>query len=47
MATVTLLTDDELSPEARAVFDDIRAVRLPMVAPTAFTPILPRLAPRE
>ena len=27
MATVTLLTDDELSPEARAVFDDIRAVR--------------------
>ncbi len=27
MATVTLLGDDELSPEARAVFDDIRAVR--------------------
>jgi AhpD family alkylhydroperoxidase len=27
MATVRLLTDDELSPEARAVFDDIRAVR--------------------
>jgi AhpD family alkylhydroperoxidase len=27
MATVKLLTDDELSPEARAVFDDIRAVR--------------------
>ena len=27
MATVRLLTDGELSPEARAVFDDIRAVR--------------------
>ena len=27
MATVRLLTDDELSPEARAVFDDIHAVR--------------------
>ena len=27
MATVRLLTDDELSSEARAVFDDIRAVR--------------------
>ena len=27
MATVRLLTDDERSPEARAVFDDIRAVR--------------------
>ena len=27
MATVRLLTDDDLSPEARAVFDDIRAVR--------------------
>lgn len=27
MATVTLLSDDELSPEAKAVFDDIRAVR--------------------
>jgi AhpD family alkylhydroperoxidase len=27
MATVTLLSDTELSPEARAVFDDIRAVR--------------------
>ncbi len=27
MATVRLLTDDELSPEARAVFDDIRVVR--------------------
>jgi AhpD family alkylhydroperoxidase len=27
MATVRLLTDDELSPEARAVFDDIRAIR--------------------
>ena len=27
MATVRLLRDDELSPEARAVFDDIRAVR--------------------
>jgi AhpD family alkylhydroperoxidase len=27
MATVTLLADDALSPEARAVFDDIRAVR--------------------
>jgi AhpD family alkylhydroperoxidase len=27
MATVRLLTNDELSPEARAVFDDIRAVR--------------------
>ena len=27
MATVRLLTDDELSPEARTVFDDIRAVR--------------------
>ncbi|MFO1149581.1 MAG: carboxymuconolactone decarboxylase family protein [Alsobacter sp.] len=27
MATVTLLSDDQLSPEARAVFDDIRAVR--------------------
>jgi AhpD family alkylhydroperoxidase len=27
MATVKLLGDDELSPEARAVFDDIRAAR--------------------
>ena len=27
MATVTLLADDQLSPEAKAVFDDIRAVR--------------------
>ena len=27
MATVPLLADDELSPEARAIFDDIRAVR--------------------
>lgn len=27
MATVTLLTDEELSPEAAAVFADIRAVR--------------------
>lgn len=27
MATVTLLTDEDLSPEAQAVFDDIRAVR--------------------
>ena len=27
MATVPLLTDDQLSPEARAVFDDIRATR--------------------
>ena len=27
MGTVTLLSDDELAPEARAVFDDIRAVR--------------------
>jgi AhpD family alkylhydroperoxidase len=27
MATVRLLTDDELSPQARAVIDDIRAVR--------------------
>ena len=27
MATVTLLTDDDLSDDARAVFDDIRAVR--------------------
>lgn len=27
MATTKLLTDDELSPEARAVFDDIRATR--------------------
>jgi AhpD family alkylhydroperoxidase len=27
MATVRLLTDDELSSEAHAVFDDIRAVR--------------------
>jgi AhpD family alkylhydroperoxidase len=27
MATVRLLADDELSPEACAVFDDIRAVR--------------------
>ena len=27
MATVKLLSDDELSPEARAVFDDIRKVR--------------------
>ncbi len=27
MATVTLLSDEELSPEAQAVFDDIRAVR--------------------
>ena len=27
MATVTLLTDDDLSEDARAIFDDIRAVR--------------------
>lgn len=27
MATVPLLSDDDLTPEARAVFDDIRAVR--------------------
>lgn len=27
MATVRLLSDDELSPEARAVFDEIRAAR--------------------
>jgi len=27
MGTVRLLADEELSPEARAVFDDIRAVR--------------------
>ena len=27
MATVRLLTDAELSPEARAVFDEIRAAR--------------------
>ena len=27
MATVKLLSDDELSAEARAVFDDIRATR--------------------
>ena len=27
MATVRLLTDNELSPQARAVFDDIRTVR--------------------
>jgi hypothetical protein len=27
MATVRLLADDDLSPEARAVFDDIRVVR--------------------
>jgi AhpD family alkylhydroperoxidase len=27
VATVTLLSDDKLSPEAQAVFDDIRAVR--------------------
>jgi alkylhydroperoxidase family enzyme len=27
MATVKLLSDDELSPEARAVFDDIRETR--------------------
>ena len=27
MATVTLLTDDDLSDHARAIFDDIRAVR--------------------
>ena len=27
MATVTSLTDDDLSDDARAVFDDIRAVR--------------------
>ena len=27
MATVALLTDDDLCPDARAVFDDIRAVR--------------------
>ncbi len=27
MATVPLLSDDDLSPEARAVFDDIREVR--------------------
>lgn len=25
MSSVRLLTDEELSPEARAVFDDIRA----------------------
>jgi uncharacterized peroxidase-related enzyme len=27
MATVTLLSDDELDPRAKAVFDDIRATR--------------------
>lgn len=27
MATVSLLSDEQLTPEARAVFDDIRAVR--------------------
>ena len=27
MATVTLLTDDDLSDDPRAIFDDIRAVR--------------------
>ena len=27
MATVPLLADADLAPEARAVFDDIRAVR--------------------
>ncbi|SNS34357.1 carboxymuconolactone decarboxylase family protein [Antarctobacter heliothermus] len=27
MATVPLLSDEDLTPEARAVFDDIRAVR--------------------
>lgn len=27
MATVTLMSDEEASPEARAVFDDIRATR--------------------
>ena len=27
MATVTLLADEDLAPEARAVFEDIRAVR--------------------
>ena len=27
MATTRILTDDELSPEAKAVFDDIRATR--------------------
>ena len=27
MATITLLTDDDLSEDSRAVFDDIRAVR--------------------
>jgi hypothetical protein len=27
MATVKLLSDDELSPEARIVFDDIRKTR--------------------
>ena len=27
MATVTLLTDDDLSEDAHAIFDDIRAVR--------------------
>ena len=27
MATVRLLSDDELTPEAKAVFDDIRATR--------------------
>ncbi|MEM7687264.1 MAG: carboxymuconolactone decarboxylase family protein, partial [Pseudomonadota bacterium] len=27
MATVKLLSDEELSPEAQAVFDDIRATR--------------------
>lgn len=27
MATVRLLSDDELAPEAKAVFDDIRATR--------------------
>lgn len=27
MATVSLLTDEQLSPEARVVFDDIRATR--------------------
>ena len=27
MATVTLISDEEASPEVRAVFDDIRATR--------------------
>ncbi len=27
MSTISLLSDEELSPEARAVFDDIRATR--------------------